>query len=105
MRVVQQLIGDLKVISQADKKVSLSYDVPKNGRLSIVIQDQLGRPHFDKIFSISKDRHQLMFSLAALAPGEYHAWITFGEKTAIRALSIPQTKGGFNFRSWMNLFS
>lgn len=105
MMKLQATVGELEIISHADKKATLSYSIPENGRISIVIQDQLGRPCFEKDFQVVKDSNQLTFSLPAMSPGEYHAWISFGDKTAIRQLRIPPSKGGFNMSKLMNLFT
>lgn len=92
-------------MSLAEKKATLSYSIPSDGRLSIVIQDQLGRPCFEKDFQLTKDSEKLTFHLPSMSPGEYHAWISFGDKTVIRPLLVPHEQGGFKITKWMNLFS
>ena len=84
----QVIIGEFFPNPVAGQEVKLSSYLPHRGRLSVVLQDQLGRPRLQKDLDLDRGSHTLSFRLPKLKNGEYHAWISFGDQTVIRTLQV-----------------
>jgi len=67
----------------------------EEGILSIIVQDRLGRPHWQKKLSLNPGSNQVEIPHSRLSSGEYHAWFTFGKTTLIRSFKV--TKPGKSF--------
>lgn len=90
----QVIIGEFFPNPTPGEEVKMSCFFPHRGRLSIVLQDVLGRPRLRKELDMDRGSHTLSFQLPKLKTGEYHAWISFGDQTVIRPLQVQVAEKG-----------
>ncbi|MCB0553713.1 MAG: hypothetical protein KDD02_09200 [Phaeodactylibacter sp.] len=90
-------IGKLLVSKQQQDKATLHCYSPGSSMLTIDLLDSLGRPFKHEKFHLSEGENEICLSLSRLPSGDYNAWISIGDKTAIRSLHIQNRKTAGNF--------
>lgn len=60
--------------------------------LTIDLLDSLGRSFLHKQFPLQQGDNEVSFSIARLPAGEYNAWASIGNQTAIRSMAIQPRK-------------
>lgn len=87
---------------------TLSCTVEKQADLSLILQDEQGRSHLSKNFSLTAGDNKLTFSISSFKSGAYKAWIDVLGNTYIRSLEIecqnPDSGILGKFKQWLNLF-
>jgi hypothetical protein len=75
--------------------LSLPYKAEEDIRMSVIIQNKIGRAVFESNFDISSEQTSLDFEIPDVTGGEYDAWIDVKGEVFIRRITIlPQPKKG-----------
>jgi hypothetical protein len=91
--------GDF-IISKSDpRQATLHCVMPSSGTLTLDLLDNLGRSYLHTSLAVKPGAQTLTFSIPSLSAGDYNAWISFGDKTAIKHITIKKPKSGkFSFK-------
>ncbi|MEZ4959495.1 MAG: hypothetical protein R2830_06750 [Saprospiraceae bacterium] len=84
--IPERTVGNLVV---KNKVGELFLDCPSPVRFSIIVQDEVGKKHFEETTQHPAGQHTLTFHFEDLPSGTYNAWIEAEGKTYLRPFTIP----------------
>ena len=85
-------IGKLSLDHQHQEKATLHCYCPQACILTIDLLDSLGRPFLHQQYPLQKGDNEVSFNVDRLPAGDYNAWASIGNQTAIRPLAIQPRK-------------
>ena len=91
----------------APRTAVFSCSVDQSTKLSIILQDEMGRSKFQGDYTLEPGDNQITMSLPELSSGQYNAWIDVLGETFIRSLEVeaPAESGIVGkFKQLLNLF-
>jgi len=89
-------IGEFRFHPNDLNTVELPYQSSAEMRLSLILQDNLGRPITQKNVALRPGANSLSLQLPRMKEGEYYAWLSIGNKTFIRTLSIQRAASSWS---------
>jgi hypothetical protein len=98
-------IGEIQ-INAGEDKMTVNCHFECASKLSLIVQDCLGRPIINKDFEVDETTDSLSFHISNCSPGKYHAWIFNDAEIAIRQFNIEQEKGAHHtaIRKFASIF-
>jgi hypothetical protein len=99
------------IVSTEEKTALLEVSTEQAKRCSLIVQNKVGRPCYEKQFNLEAGTHSLKFPIGALKAGNYFVWLHFDNQTKMTAFEIVEeetppvaekksVKFSFNFFSW-----
>ena len=88
----KNFIGELTpVLTEGSLSAALDCTVPSAVKISIIVQDELGRSCWEKSFELPAGRSTLDLDFSNLKKGNFTAWVDVAGETVIRSFSVEET--------------
>jgi len=103
-------LGEI-IVTATEKTAQLEVSTEQAQRCSLIVQNKVGRPCYEKQYNLEAGTNTLRFPVGALKAGNYFVWLHYDNKTKMVAFEIhseqepaveEKKRAGFsfNFFSW-----
>ena len=75
-------------VDLVSNKAVLELENDQKRIVTLVLQNKLGQPYFEKNYDLSKGTHRLEIPIKYLYPGVYYVWIHYEDKTLMNSFTI-----------------
>ena len=90
------IVGEI-VLTPNYLNIQISCFLPEPANVTVIIQDNIGRPRCDERFLLSEGHQLIDIDVSHLGQGTYNAWIDILGQTFIRSFYIEKKKSN---ESW-----